>query len=276
MNPRNQTGPAACPLSLAAQLSPSRSRPFPSGNSFIAHVSSSHLVKHSAGLQTLSQADVSVLDLQLAAHGKKVCTGCWKVCTTRRAHKCATPAAATAPRSPAHIARRSSATRAPLRHAPRATASGTLGRSQVARALPEAVRDNGAGPHVATSHAAGVTGPAGTHRAAPADLDDWPELLRRLRPLRHTFIPTAVSQEYRLLLTRLLRNFNRAASHVRRDLALRTLVAATCVTTRDIYRYEPGRRSISSRTAAMRRRIRRAADGGVESLLSEADHARQD
>lgn len=76
------------------------------------------------------------------------------------------------------------------------------------------------------------------------------------------------------MLAKLLRNFNRAYGHVRRDLALRLLVAGLCVTTRDMFRYEPGRLSPRSRAAAMKRRIRRAAEGDIAIILHDAELAR--
>ena len=173
----------------------------------------------------LAPDQVSALDAQLAQLGKRVCTLCWKVCTSRRAHKCRTPSSSTAT------------------------------------------------PDIAPTAPSG-TEPDASAPVIPQEIPDWPELYAQLQNLRHTFLPAAASQEYRLLLARLLRNFNRAQGHVRRDLALRTLIAGVCVAARDPFRYEPGRRSPRSRCAAMRRRIRRASDGDIANLLREAESAR--
>lgn len=196
----------------------------------------------------LASLDISRLDSQLAQFGKRVCTSCVKICTTRRAHNC-------------HAAR------PVVTHTgPSPSASATL----AARVGPAVELDVTATPPRASRP---VTTP--TAAAAPA-IDDWPDLVYKLKFLRHTFVPAAVSCEYRLLFAKLLKSFNRAHSHVRRDLALRTLIAGVCVTTRDLFRYEPGRRSPRSRSVAMRRRIRRAADGDIANLLHEAMSARQE
>ena len=194
---------------------------------------------------------VSTLDQQLAPMGKRVCTLCWKVCTSLRAHKCRTTQAP--------------GDRSAAQCQPGTSGSGTppTGDAVISSPAPP-----GLGPTLASA-----TPPTGGPRA---ELDDWSALHEKLKHLRHTFIPAAVQREYRLLIGRLFSNFNRAQGHVRRDLALRTIMAAICVTTRDPFRYEPGRRSPRSRSAAMRRRIRRAADGDIANLVEEADRARQE
>ena len=107
-HPRNRTGPQECPLSTTPSSCSircrSRSRGFPSGSSFFAHVNDFHLTKHASRTAILSADDVSRLDAVLSGYGKKVCATCNKECTSLRVHKCSTtPRAnpqARAPRTP--------------------------------------------------------------------------------------------------------------------------------------------------------------------------------
>ena len=235
-HPRNQTGPRECPLSTALALCPSRcrtrSRAFPSGSSFVAHVNDFHLTKHASRTALLSAADISRLDETLSGYGKKVCTRCNKVCTNLRVHNCSTtPRASPQPRAPRATRTREAPTPSPCSGIPR-------------------------------------------HGTEMAELDDWPELMTRLHRLRHSYVPSSVSVEYRLFLDRMFRSFNRETGYVKKDLALRTLIAGMCVATRDLYCREAGRRSLRSRAAKMKQRFKTALDGGVPSLLEEAEKAR--
>lgn len=246
--PASPKSPSHCPT-LAAKRDPDSARypapmiralhsagrapavfpPAVSGSSFISHVNGFHLYKHAARTTVPSETKIAALNAQLSLCRKTVCTTCSKRCTTLCTHNCSTSA-----RTPSR-ARTSCATGDDGTRASAAPTPAWPDPAKVARA--SAVDRKGAVAALTPAQAGGASIPA----SFLSELNDWPTLLARLRNLRHSYVPSALAVDYRLFLDRVFRRFNLEPGHARKDLALRTLVAGICVTTRDLYSFELGR-----------------------------------